>query len=89
MDGLDIYIDDYTQADPMPAGMLDKLANVYAMLTEGRATVRAQPASAEERPRASGRRPIARAIEAAPQPLTCRRAAPPRRSRRIRTKLAE
>ena len=32
MDGLDIYIGDYTQADPMPAGMLEKLSSVYAML---------------------------------------------------------
>ena len=32
MDGLDIYVGDYTQADPMPAGMLEKLSNVYAML---------------------------------------------------------
>ena len=32
MDGLDIYTGDYTQADPMPAGMLDKLSAVYAML---------------------------------------------------------
>ena len=34
MDGLDTYIDDYTQADPMPAGMLDKLGKVYALLKE-------------------------------------------------------
>ena len=32
MDGLDIYVGDYTQPDPMPAGMLDKLANVYGLL---------------------------------------------------------
>lgn len=32
MDGLDIYTGDYTQPDPMPPGMLDKLAAVYAML---------------------------------------------------------
>ena len=32
MDGLDIYVGDYTQPDPMPAGMLDKLSGVYAML---------------------------------------------------------
>jgi hypothetical protein len=25
MDGLDIYIDDYSQADPLPAGMLEKM----------------------------------------------------------------
>jgi hypothetical protein len=29
MDGLDIYVGDYTQPDPMPEGMLEKLANVY------------------------------------------------------------
>ena len=29
MDGLDVYIDDYTKPDPMPAGMLAKLAKVY------------------------------------------------------------
>ena len=27
MDGLDIYIDDYSQPDPMPAGMLAKMAS--------------------------------------------------------------
>ena len=32
MDGLDIYVGDYTQADPMPSGMLEKLSAVYAML---------------------------------------------------------
>jgi hypothetical protein len=32
MDGLDIYVGDYTQADPMPAGMLEKVSAVYAML---------------------------------------------------------
>ncbi len=32
MDGLDIYVGDYTQADPMPAGMLERLAAVYTML---------------------------------------------------------
>jgi len=34
MDGLDIYIGDYSVADPMPAGMLEKLASVYGRLTE-------------------------------------------------------
>jgi hypothetical protein len=33
MDGLDIYIGDYTQADPMPDGMLEKLGKVYAAVT--------------------------------------------------------
>ncbi len=32
MDGLDIYVGDYTQSDPMPSGMLDKLTAAYAML---------------------------------------------------------
>ena len=41
MDGLDIYTGDYTQADPMPAGMLAKLANVYTSLASD-----AQPTTA-------------------------------------------
>lgn len=32
MDGLDIYVGDYTQPDPMPAGMLEKISAVYAIL---------------------------------------------------------
>jgi hypothetical protein len=32
MDGLDIYVGDYTQSDPMPSGMLEKLSAAYAML---------------------------------------------------------
>ena len=31
MDGLDIYIGDYTQPDPMPAGMLRKMASAHAL----------------------------------------------------------
>ena len=31
MDGLDIYIDDYTQPDPLPAGMLHQMASAHAM----------------------------------------------------------
>ncbi|HQR11847.1 MAG TPA: DUF3306 domain-containing protein [Casimicrobiaceae bacterium] len=34
MDGLDIYVGDYTQPDPMPAGMLEKLSAVYAMVDQ-------------------------------------------------------
>ncbi len=34
MDGLDIYIDDYSKPDPMPAGLLDKLADVYKTVEE-------------------------------------------------------
>lgn len=31
MDGLDVYIDDYTQPDPLPEGMLRKMASAHAM----------------------------------------------------------
>ncbi|MDI9234797.1 DUF3306 domain-containing protein [Limnohabitans lacus] len=31
MDGLDIYIGDYTIADPLPAGMLEKMVSAQAM----------------------------------------------------------
>ena len=34
MDGLDIYIDDYSKPDPMSEGLLDKLADVYKTLDE-------------------------------------------------------
>ena len=34
MDGLDIYIDDYSKPDPMPEGLLDKIAGVYKSLEE-------------------------------------------------------
>ena len=34
MDGLDIYIGDYSKPDPMPEGFLDKLAGVYNTLEE-------------------------------------------------------
>ncbi|PTT22564.1 DUF3306 domain-containing protein [Acidovorax sp. HMWF029] len=31
MDGLDIYIDDYSQPDPLPAGMLRQMVSAHAM----------------------------------------------------------
>jgi len=31
MDGLDIYVGDYTQPDPLPAGMLHQMASAHAM----------------------------------------------------------
>jgi hypothetical protein len=34
MDGLDVYIDDYSKPDPVPAGLLDKLADAYKALDE-------------------------------------------------------
>lgn len=44
MDGLDIYIGDYTQPDPMPEGMLEKLGKVYGMAKEAVADEVAAPA---------------------------------------------
>ena len=63
MDGLDTYIDDYTQADPMPAGMLDKLGKVYALLKEDAPAPDAQSTRSEE----DAVPAVARAIEA-PKP---------------------
>ncbi len=42
MDGLDIYVGDYTQPDPMPPGMLEKLSAAYAAVA---------PAESPEEPR--------------------------------------
>ncbi len=47
MDGLDIYVGDYTQPDPMPDGMLEKLAKVYEVIVEKK------PADAVEPPPAA------------------------------------
>ncbi len=49
MDGLDIYIGDYTQPDPMPAGMLDQLAKAYDAVTQeaGAEAAEAETAEAE------------------------------------------
>ena len=55
MDGLDVYVDDYTQADPMPAGMLDKLARVYDTIVDEKT-----PAAAAEGEEATA------TVEAAP-----------------------
>lgn len=45
MDGLDVYIDDYSKPDPVPEGFLDKLADVYKTLEE-KAAEPAAPADA-------------------------------------------
>jgi hypothetical protein len=34
MDGLDTYIGDYSKPDPVPEGLLDRLADVYKTLEE-------------------------------------------------------
>ena len=64
MDGLDIYIDDYTRSDPMPEGMLDRLANVYGILQE-QVTAPDAPGAAGELPA-----PIANAASADTAPVT-------------------
>ena len=60
MDGLDVYVDDYAQPDPMPTGMLDKLARVYDAIV------------GDDEPAATGRRgapaALADTAEAAPLP---------------------
>jgi hypothetical protein len=55
MDGLDIYIDDYSQPDPMPPGMLDKLADIYKTVEEkvAEAPPTETTASAADTPKAS------------------------------------
>jgi len=71
MDGLDIYVGDYTQSDPMPAGMLDKLSAVYAMLDpakpalDARSAAGALPAPADVVPVPEPEIPIAAAAESA------------------------
>ena len=47
MDGLDVYIDDYSQPDPLPPGMLEKLAQWQTVLA---ASAREADKEARERP---------------------------------------
>ncbi len=75
MDGLDIYIDDYTKPDPMPEGMLDRLAGVYKAFEERAAEVEPPRvvAGAQPEPPAVSVEPQA----AAPQVATPQAAAAP------------
>jgi hypothetical protein len=70
MDGLDIYIDDYSLPDPMPEGMLDKIASVYGRLVadeEVAAATDAPPAAAPaEAPVASADSPTTPAAPSEP-----------------------
>jgi hypothetical protein len=78
MDGLDIYVGDYTQSDPMPSGMLEKLSKVYAMLDpveppqDERAAAGEAPQPADPAP---GAEPGARAELAAESPLAAEHSA--------------
>jgi hypothetical protein len=65
MDGLDIYVGDYTQPDPMPAGMLEKLSAVYAMLDPVEPPPDEQVAKGEPPP-AAGTSPATGAAAPAP-----------------------
>ena len=42
MDGLDIYIDDYTVADPLPQAMLRQMASAAQTIAKGRYTLKPQ-----------------------------------------------
>jgi hypothetical protein len=74
MDGLDIYVGDYTQPDPMPAGMLEKLSAVYSMLDpvdppRVEPAVAPLPASAsDDAPAAVGASSVAIDSDSAPAP---------------------
>ena len=46
MDGLDVYIDDYSKPDPIPEGMLAKLRDVYETLTKEEGEARNAPDAA-------------------------------------------
>ena len=71
MDGLDIYVGDYTQPDPMPAGMLEKLSAVYAMLdpaepvNDHKVAAANLPAPADATPVAATESPVTIAAEPA------------------------
>ncbi|MBK9117285.1 MAG: DUF3306 domain-containing protein [Betaproteobacteria bacterium] len=75
MDGLDVYVDDYTQPDPMPTGMLDKLARVYEAIADDDKSAAANeggtaPVVAAAAPEQAPAEPAT-----APAPLTDERAA--------------
>ncbi len=56
MDGLDVYIDDYSKPDPLPEGWLEKM---NAMKYLG---VFAEPAEGDEKPAAAGAEPQPKAV---------------------------
>ncbi len=73
MDGLDIYIDDYSQPDPLPAGMLRKMASAQFMKLvpeEGAARHPQDPdgsAAPEQAPRVVAQSPDSAASAELPQ----------------------
>lgn len=57
MDGLDVYIDDYSKPDPIPEAMLKTLAHAKGLLFD-------EKEEAEAKPVAQGPKPAAIAVEA-------------------------
>jgi hypothetical protein len=64
MDGLDVYIDDYSKPDPMPEGLAEKLADVYKKLTEER---EGEAAAAEPQPSEAGAEPAPQEPQSPPE----------------------
>ncbi len=56
MDGLDVYIDDYSKPDPLPEGWLEKM---NAMKYLG---AFAEPAEGDEKPASAGAEPLRKAV---------------------------
>lgn len=63
MDGLDVYIDDYSKPDPLPEGWLEKL-NQYANLHPVEPQADAEAQAAESAPAQAGEAPPSLAAEA-------------------------
>lgn len=65
MDGLDVYIDDYTKPDPIPPSVVERLMQMGFVRDAGASV--AEPARPHEAPREQANAPVAStAIEAAP-----------------------
>jgi hypothetical protein len=79
MDGLDVYIDDYTKADPIPPDMLKDLLQRFVVAKPEPEAAEAQAANAEPVPSALPAQPAAQ-LEAAsppPEPAAADEAVPP------------
>lgn len=58
MDGLDIYVGDYTQPDPLPAGMLRQMASAHALgFFRADETAQAAPSTGETMAQSGGQAP--------------------------------
>jgi hypothetical protein len=68
MDGLDVYIDDYSQPDPLPPGMLEKLTHWQTLLTAGRRDEAPVPGDPPQEPAAAAGHEAAAPPEPLPEP---------------------